>query len=559
MVNPKRNLIFISYSHQDQKWLELLKIHLKPLFRESEIFFWDDTQIKPGDKWRDGIENAIESAKIAILIVTPNFIASDFIVKDELPPLLEASEKEGLIIFWIAFSASSYKETQIANYQAAHDPTQPLDKMNEAGQNEALVEICKKLKMRCNETVQTTPVKSSQAGESEIENKIELEPNNIHKLVEELPAAIYQADKDGRFTYCNKWAAKILGYTSPKEMIGIEIKKHYADPADRDKLLNTIEQNGYSDNYRIELVREDKEDIVINANSRFISANDRESGIEGIFTDITELDRFKSLFDELPSGIYQLDEKFNITKCNRGFEKIFGYDEGELIGKNAKILYEDSRDMEKLGNELKSIFKSGKEPEIINRFLKMRTKDSKQVLISLNTHLRLNKKRRVIGREGAVTKITLEQAVENKLIRGYCFVSLPFSDDFLDIYKTIIKPVVESFEIQCFTAKDIFDGKKLIPDKTLEMIGKSNIFIADITGPNPNVIFEIGIAHAKSKDIVLLTQETQEERCIVNLRGREMIRYKNAIGVKNEESLELKLRKAITDIIKIQSKESEGM
>jgi nucleoside 2-deoxyribosyltransferase len=109
-----------------------------------------------------------------------------------------------------------------------------------------------------------------------------------------------------------------------------------------------------------------------------------------------------------------------------------------------------------------------------------------------------------------------------------------------------IKPVVEGFEYQCFTAKDIYASKKSIPDKTREMIDMSSIFIADITHSNPNVMYEIGIAHAKDKNIILLTQE---EKSIVNLRSREMILYENAIAVKNEEYLERRLRKAIEDII----------
>jgi internalin A len=80
------------------------------------------------------------------LLVSTNFLNSDFIDRNELPPLLDAAESEGLTIVWIPVSASLYEETAIEKYQSAHPPTQPLDSLSPAAVNQALVEICKKIK-----------------------------------------------------------------------------------------------------------------------------------------------------------------------------------------------------------------------------------------------------------------------------------------------------------------------------------------------------------------------------------------------------------------------------
>lgn len=137
--------VFISYSHADRSYLAELHTHLRPFLKREDFELWDDTRIAAGDLWRGQIEVALARAGAAVLLVSPTFLSSEFIDRHELPPLFEAARKRGLRIFWVPISASAYDETEIASYQATHDPRTPLDLLTPAERNAAWVKICRQV------------------------------------------------------------------------------------------------------------------------------------------------------------------------------------------------------------------------------------------------------------------------------------------------------------------------------------------------------------------------------------------------------------------------------
>lgn len=142
----KKSHVFISYSHKDRVWLERLQTMLKPLVRIGDVVLWDDTMIDAGREWRIEIRSAISSAKVALLLVSPDFLASEFIANNELPPILNSASKGQLVVLWAALSKAFWDKTEISKYQAAHDVSKPLDSLRTpAKRNQILYDICVKI------------------------------------------------------------------------------------------------------------------------------------------------------------------------------------------------------------------------------------------------------------------------------------------------------------------------------------------------------------------------------------------------------------------------------
>lgn len=90
--------VFISYSHKDEEWKDRLLSHLSVLQEQELLHLWDDRRIGAGDEWKIEIQEAMETSNVAILLITANFLTSDFILDVEVPRLLSRRDQEGLQI-----------------------------------------------------------------------------------------------------------------------------------------------------------------------------------------------------------------------------------------------------------------------------------------------------------------------------------------------------------------------------------------------------------------------------------------------------------------------------
>ena len=171
------NEVFICYSHKDNEWLERVHVHLRPIVRDGIIDLFDDTKIPYGGDWKQIIREKISSAKIAIFLVSADFLASDFIHFEELPTLLAAAERNGAIALSVILSHCGFDDSPLFIYRAVNLPSRPLLEMGKAEQDK----IFYNLSVFVKSTLQTIP-QSPKPSPIPVQTSSQINELNNHQL-----------------------------------------------------------------------------------------------------------------------------------------------------------------------------------------------------------------------------------------------------------------------------------------------------------------------------------------------------------------------------------------
>lgn len=90
-----------------------------------------------------------------------------------------------------------------------------------------------------------------------------------------------------------------------------------------------------------------------------------------------------------------------------------------------------------------------------------------------------------------------------------CFVIMPFKKPFNTYYQQILKPAIEECSLKAIRADEVYGIKPIVND-IIECIINADIIIAELTGKNPNVNYELGIAHALGKNVIMISQTIED-------------------------------------------------
>src|SRR5262245_15722472 len=135
-----RENVFISYSHKDADVFAEFKSALVIGGNSTQII-WTDEQLEAADNWKAEIEKNLESARIALLLVTENFFKSTFIQNNELPTIIERANRGTLKVWWVPveeINEESLTYVGLAPIQSAWPKKSPLATLSQAAREKAI-------------------------------------------------------------------------------------------------------------------------------------------------------------------------------------------------------------------------------------------------------------------------------------------------------------------------------------------------------------------------------------------------------------------------------------
>src|SRR5262249_51722405 len=134
--------VFVSYAHRDADLKSRLLEHLQGLARFAGVDTWTDDRIRPGDDWHAEIDAGLGSADVALLLLSPAFLASKFINDDEVPKLLVRHAEEGVRIIPVLLKGCTWEAHPVlGKFQMLPQGAVPLASFTGERRNGALVEV----------------------------------------------------------------------------------------------------------------------------------------------------------------------------------------------------------------------------------------------------------------------------------------------------------------------------------------------------------------------------------------------------------------------------------
>ncbi len=118
--------VFISYAHKDKHYLTELLTHLSALVRQKIISRWYDGDILPGTEWRDQIMNHVKTDQIILLLISADFIASDFCYSIEMDEALKRHDAGQARVIPIIVRPTDWHGTPFAKIQALPSNAKPI-------------------------------------------------------------------------------------------------------------------------------------------------------------------------------------------------------------------------------------------------------------------------------------------------------------------------------------------------------------------------------------------------------------------------------------------------
>jgi hypothetical protein len=126
MPDSKPLRMFCSYSHRDEEYVNDLRDSLRGLERQGLIEWWHDRQIVPGWEWEEAIDKNLRTADVVILLVSRDFMASDYVYEKEIDKAIERHARGEARVIPIIVRPAAWEETSFGKLQALPKDGKPV-------------------------------------------------------------------------------------------------------------------------------------------------------------------------------------------------------------------------------------------------------------------------------------------------------------------------------------------------------------------------------------------------------------------------------------------------
>jgi hypothetical protein len=218
--------VFLSYSHEDEKWKDELSVQLNVL--EDLLGVWDDRQIDGGDSWFDKLRGAMDGAAVAVCLISADYLTSDFCKKEEIPYLLKRRTEQGMRLLPILLRPCPWKLVSwLKAIQILPSDNRPIASLSSAKREQIFAEIAESIgQSLAQPALREEPDRSPRRGVAESETAT---------VYRSFPMAPSSTPSSGG------WDLEILGPPPPDSSPGPRVSSAAVDLFGRDAELSWLD------------------------------------------------------------------------------------------------------------------------------------------------------------------------------------------------------------------------------------------------------------------------------------------------------------------------------
>jgi hypothetical protein len=135
--------VFCCYARRDKPHLDDLKTHLIVLQRQGLITIWNDTDISPGSNWEEEVEKHLNTAHIILLLISADFIASEYCYSKEMKRAIERHEQGEARVIPVILRPGYWEGAPFTILQALPSGMKPIISSSWHSVDEALLDVVK--------------------------------------------------------------------------------------------------------------------------------------------------------------------------------------------------------------------------------------------------------------------------------------------------------------------------------------------------------------------------------------------------------------------------------